>query len=98
MYAEQFARVRPHAARLPIGRAGKVAELADRILVGILGVDALSRAEEDAPAPNLDALLFQADEVHFDPSVTRIIDGLVLERIQVEVGAKLAIDARQEIE
>src|SRR5262245_54794120 len=89
MHAEQLARIRPHPARAPIGRSGEVLELGHRILVRVLGMDALSRAKGNAPTSDLGALLPQADEVHFDPPIARIVDGLVLERLQVEVGADL---------
>lgn len=55
-------------------------------------MDALPRSEGGAPGPDLDALPSRADEVNFDPPITRIENGLVLERLQVEIGAKLAID------
>ena len=39
-----------------------------------------------------------AGEMHLDPILLAIIAGVVLEGGKIEIGAELAIDARQEIE
>ena len=45
-----------------------------------------------------DVLVLQADQVHLDAPVARIVDGLVAEGAEVESGAELAVDAREQVE
>src|SRR3954447_15926948 len=67
--AEELTWVGPYAGRQPVGQSRQLLELADRVLVGVLGVDGLAGVEGNAPAADPDALVPQADQVHLDPPV-----------------------------
>ena len=58
----------------------------------------LSPARKGSAGRRPHALVVQADQMHLDPPVARVVDGPVLEGAQVEVGAELAVDAHQQVE
>src|SRR6185436_17439264 len=80
------------------GGAGHVLKLADRVLVGVLGVDGLAGAEAEATAGYRHVLVAPADEMHLDAPVAGVIDGLVPEGVEIERAADLTIDAGQQVE
>ncbi len=70
----------------------------DRILVAVLGVNGFAGAEVDAFAGNAHALALEARQMHFDARALAVEEGVMLEAREVELGAELAIDAREQIE
>src|SRR6185369_15831921 len=95
---EEAAPVGPGLPGNIAGAFGEGAEAADRILVRILGVDRLARLELEAVAPDAHALARERHEVHLDAAGRGIVEGVVLEALRVEVGAQLAVDAREEVQ
>ncbi len=61
-------------------------------------MDGFAGAETDRLAVDFHLLPLGAGEVHLDPVVLAIVTGVMLEGGQIEIGAELAIDARQQIE
>ena len=47
---------------------------------------------------HLDALALEAGQMHLDARALAVEEGVMLEAAEVEVGAELAVDARQQIE
>src|SRR5687767_8214677 len=74
---EEAVLVRPNATVAPVSRAREILRLAHRVLVRVLGVDGFTAAKVKVVAIDRDILVFQADEVHLDAAVTRVVDGLV---------------------
>src|SRR5262245_24357889 len=98
MYAEQILLVSPHPPRLPAGRAGQGLELADRVLVGILRMNALTGPEHESAPQNAHGLLPHAPQVHLDAALAGVVDCLVPEGGEVERACQLAVDAGQQVE
>src|SRR3954468_23092694 len=97
MNAEIIVRVGPDRRRRPAGAARQRAERLDRIFVAVLGVDGLAGAEVDALAAHLDALALQTRQMHLDARTLAVEERVMLEAGQIELGAELAVDARQQI-
>src|SRR5688500_2419360 len=93
VHAEQRVAVRPDAEGLPAGGTGQVVELADRVLVGILRVDALAGTEQERAPEHAHDLPARALEVHLDAALARVVDRLVREGGEVEGAGQLAVDA-----
>ena len=73
-------------------------EAVERVLVGILGVDGLARCEMEAVLSQRDVLCPHRYEVHLDPALGRVVEGVVAPAFQVEVRSQLAVDARKKIQ
>ena len=61
-------------------------------------MDRLTFVETKLEPGDLDELGRAADEMDLDPLLLPDVGGAVCERVEVEVGVELAIDAGQEIE
>ena len=61
-------------------------------------MDALPGMEMKSLLTYLDGLVARTDEMHFDPAFTRIVNGFMAEGTFIDVAAKLAIDARQQVD
>ena len=61
-------------------------------------MDALALGEREGLAVDRDRLPAQAAEVDLDAMLDRVVERLVREGRQVEVGAELAVDAGQQVE
>jgi hypothetical protein len=61
------------------------------LLVGILGVNRLARAEFENPLPYLDDLFSMADQVHLDATFVRIPEGAMFEVLDVNRRSTLAL-------
>src|SRR3954466_786453 len=96
--AEIVLRVGPHQDRRPPGAARQRAERFHRILVAVLGVNSFAGTEVDALAADPHLLALQACQMHLDARALAVEEGVMLEAGEVEFAAKLAIDARQQIE
>src|SRR5512137_1161892 len=82
----------------PADAARKCGERLDTVLVAVLGMDGFAGAEVDDLAGHLDLLPLQAGEMHFDAMALAVVERAMLENIQPESTAKLAVDAREQIE
>src|SRR5262245_32687204 len=91
-------RVGPGAGWRPAGAARQRAEGLDRVFVAVLGVDGLAGAEFDRAPGDFNGLPPAAREMHFNPAAFPVVEGLVAERVEIEVSAKLAVDAAQQVE
>ena len=96
--AQQTAVVGPDLADFEAGPAGEVAEAAEGVLVRALGPDALALAETEPGRPDVGGLVGEADEVHFDPPLPRLVEGVVAEAVEAEVAAQLAVNAGQQVQ
>src|SRR5262245_66140250 len=88
VHREVLVAVRPYRRRVPTGAARHRTERLDRILVAVLGVDGFAGAEIDGFPAHAHLLPLQAGEVHLDPRLLAVIEGVMLERRQLEVGPK----------
>src|SRR5215207_10733903 len=98
MDAEIIVGVGPYRRRRPAHSARQRAKRVDRIFVAVFGVDGFAGAELDALAAYLDALALEARQVHLDARTVAVKEGMMLEAGRIELGAELAIDARQQVE
>src|SRR5262245_66116585 len=90
VHTEHGIVVRPNPSRLPVGGSRQVLELGDRILVGILRVDALAGLKGKTLALDGDALIFLTDQVHFDAAVSGVVCRLMPEGAKIEIAAEFA--------
>src|SRR5580704_3096070 len=86
MNAEQ--PVRPHLERRPAAAAGQRLERVDGVFVAVLGMDGLAGAEIDRRAVEAHLLPSCRGEVHFDSVVRAVVEGVMLEGPEIEVGAE----------
>src|SRR3954447_10668480 len=98
LHREIALRIRPGGKRGPAGTARQSTKGFDRVLVAALGVDGLAGAELDLSAANMRGLTLAAGEVHFHPPALAIVECLVAEVVEIEVSAKLAVDAHEQVE
>src|SRR5262245_52950624 len=91
-------RIGPYGDGVPPRAARERAEGVERVLVAVLGVDGLAGAEVDRAPGDSHLLPFLAGEVHLDAVTLGIVEGFVAEARQVEIGAELAVDAREQVE
>src|SRR5215813_1509515 len=91
-------RVSPDACRRPAGAARERTEGVDRVLVAVFGVDGFAGAEFDRASGDLHLLTFAARKVHFDATALAIVESVMTERVEIEVGSELAVDARKQVE
>ena len=90
--------IRPYLELRPAAAAGQRLERVDGVFVAIFGVDGLASAEIDSRSVDPRLLPPCRGEMHLDPVVRAVVEGVMLEGAEIEVGAELAVDARQEIE
>ena len=64
----------------------------------MLGANRLSRREFEFVLPDHDHLITLADERYLDATVGAIVDGLMLETVDVEIRVQFAIDPPQQVE
>src|SRR6202045_1708601 len=98
MHAEEISAICPNAARQPSRRAGDILKLADRIFVGVLGMDGFAGRKLKPQAPDSHRLIPNTDDVHLDAALAGIVHRLVAEAIEIERAFELAVDPRQKIE
>src|SRR5262245_40058388 len=96
MNAEQA--VAPYRKRGPAAAVPECLAGLDRRFVAVLSMDRLAGAEIDNDAAYPDLLPLGAGEMHLDAPALRIVEGVVLEGGEIEIGAELAIDAGKQIE
>src|SRR5947209_862250 len=98
--AEALARVEPRVRARESGLVCERGKLGEVVLVRVLRVHALARAEVDCEAErtDVDRLRARAFEVHLDSAPLRVVERDVAEGAQGEVRMKLSVDAREEIE
>ena len=60
-------------------------------------MDRLAGAEVDGFAGHLNVLPLQAGKVHFDAVTLAVVDGVVLEGVELEGAAQFAVDTHQQI-
>src|SRR5258706_3593039 len=93
LHTEQLTRVRPDAFDGKACGCRQLCKLLERILVRALRPDAFAQLEGDINIPNVNRLVFQTHQVHLDPTLTRIIEGIVPKLIQLEVGVQFLVHA-----
>ncbi len=71
-----------------------------RVLVGILGVDhlALGKMDRQAGGGDLHDLLSGADQIDLDTIAVRLVNRLVRERLDYEIGPEFPVDPVQQVE
>src|SRR5262249_55214372 len=95
---EHFCAVGPGLPHPPTRAACKRGEAIDAVLVAVLGMNAFTWTEGEARSQQAHRLLFPADQVHLDAVAIPVIDRPMSEGGQVEIAAKLTVDANQHIE
>src|SRR6185437_1612065 len=95
---EIIALIGPSGRRLPAGAARQRAQGLDAVFVAVLGVDRFAGAKFDGFAGHFHLLPFQAGKMHFDAMTLAVVEGVVLEGIELEGAAEFAIDAHQQVE
>src|SRR5688572_4846391 len=68
------------------------------VLVGIFRDDLFTAREGKFPATDVDGLFRLTYEVHLDPALPVIVNGLVAPKRQIEVRAELPIRANEQVE
>ena len=96
VHAEQA--VAPDAHWRPASGQRQRLETFDRVFVAVLGVNRFAEPEINGLAVDAHFLPLEAGKMHLDPAVVAVIAGMVLERGEVEIGVKLAIDPRQQVQ
>src|SRR5262245_22032734 len=89
---EILARVGPPARRQPAHAARKRSERLVAVFVAVLGVNGLAGAEIDGVACYFHLLPLEACEVHFDATTFAVVKGVMLESVETESAAELAVD------
>src|SRR5262245_63563803 len=95
---KMLVRIGPPGRHGPAGAAGQRGERFDRVLVAVLGVDRLAGPELDGLAADLHLLAPDAGEMHLDARALAVEEGVMLEAFEIEIGAELAVDPRQDVE
>src|SRR5262245_36734109 len=90
--------VGPMCSRRPARALCQQAERLDRVLVAVLGVNGLAGCELDNAASDVDLLLPGAHQMHLDAPALAFVERPMAERIEIEIGGKLAIEAHEQIE
>src|SRR4029078_2945369 len=75
----------------------KRAEGFDAVFVTVLGMDLFSGAGNARLTGSPDLLTFEPGEVQLDTLSFRIVKCVVLEHVELEIAAELAIDAREQV-
>lgn len=95
---EQLVRVRPYMLNSKTCHGCQLSELAQCIFIGTLCPDALAELEWDCVFPDMNDLVRQADQVHLDPALTRIVEGVVTKLIYLKVGVQFLVHALQQVQ
>ena len=84
-WIEKYLRASVHTAsgRQPAPRASATSD-SIAIFVGVLGVDGLAGAELERFAGHLHLLPFEAGEMHFDAVALAVVEGVMLECVELE--------------
>src|ERR1700722_13440662 len=93
---EKLVCVGPSPRRHPANATRERSKGLDAVLVAVLGMNGFTRTEVDGLAGHLHLLALQTREMHFDAMTLAIVEAVMLERIEPECAAKLAIDTCQE--
>src|SRR5690242_11258504 len=95
---EIFVGIRPRSGRHPAEPARERGEGFNAVFVAVFGVDGLAGAKVDGFAGDFHLLPLQACKMHLDAMPLAIIERMMFEHVETESAAKLAIDARKQIE
>ena len=68
------------------------------VLVAVLGVNGFTRPEVEGCTADFYLLTLGGGEMHFDAAFLAIVEGMMLELIELEITTQLTIDAAQQIE
>src|SRR6185312_17336468 len=93
-----LALVSPALQRPPARPARKRSELFYRIFVAVLCMDGFARAKLDGFSGHLRLLPLETGEVHFHAVPFPVVESVMLEAVELEVAAELAIHTREEVE
>src|SRR5262249_15513717 len=88
----------PRPRRQPADATRECCERFNTVFIAILGVNGFTCAEVDGFSGDFHFLAFEAGKVHFNTMPLAIVKCMMLESIEPEGAAKLAIDAGQQIE
>src|SRR5215467_12174892 len=90
--------VRPNGDRGPARAARQCREVIERVFIAVLGVDGLSGGKFERSPGDPDVLARLADEVHLDAMTLGIVEGAMVEALEIEISVELVIDAREQVE
>jgi len=95
--AEPLIDIAPRLRRVEAGAARQRLKLRHGVFVGALGVQVLTGLKGVLPAVQLDALRAAAEQMHLDALLLGLVEGVVVEGIDVEIGAELAVGPHQQV-
>src|SRR5215468_11643242 len=98
MQAEELVRIGPGSHGPPARGAGEALEFSDRVLVRVLGVDALALGKGKGAAQHAHGLPRKAHEIHLNAALRLVINSVVGEVSEVEIAIELAVDASEQVE
>lgn len=84
MDAEKIVVVDPNLCGVPTGRTGELLKLMYGIFVGIFGVNGFAGKEFEPLAVNAHHLIPHTDQMHLDPPLARVVDGLVPKAVEIK--------------
>src|SRR6266851_7958494 len=96
--AEQCGGVGPGVDRAEARLRRQRAKLGDRVFVRIFGMDQFALGEMDVRAGDPSFLIGETADVDFDPPLDLVIEGDMLEPVDVEIAIELAVDPYEEVE
>src|SRR5690606_3720434 len=95
LHTEEPLRIRPDTRHREIRCSGEIGETLECVLVAGLGMQALAAREADLLPAQMHDLVALADQMQLDAAVLVDPHGAMLEALQIEVGAELAVQMTQ---
>src|SRR6266516_2007862 len=97
LHTEQLSWVRPHLLDAKACCCRQLCKLLERIFVRTLRPDTFAQFEGNFTIPNANRLVFQTHQMHLDPTLTWIIEGIVPKLVQLEVGVQFLVNAHKQV-
>src|SRR5260221_5263448 len=97
LHTEQLPWVRPHLLDGKARSCRQLCKLLERIFVRTLRPDAFAQFEGNLNIPNANRLVFQTHQVHLDPTLAWIIEGIVAKLVQLEIGVQFLVNAYKQV-
>ena len=98
MHAEEAIGIGPHRPDAEARAHRQCTQPFDGELVRVLGVDGLAFLDRVALSVQRHGLRAAADQVHLDAAQGRVVEGRVVEAVEVEVRAQFRVRTRQQVE
>ena len=76
----------------------QLSKLLQRVLIGTLCPDALAQFESNLDLSNTNRLVHKAHQMHLDPTLPRIIEGIVPKLVELEVSTQFLVHALKQVQ